>query len=79
MWCKNADDGQIRELLIISTQAKRRGQRRPASRSRRPGGSSASLSPRYSAVNALNICRPLMSDPEIASALIQCVGRVTRL
>jgi hypothetical protein len=79
MWCKNADDGQIRELLIISTQAKRRGQRciaeigwltiPPAGGTSMPGG----------AVNALNICRPLMSDPEVASALIQCVGRVTRL
>jgi hypothetical protein len=37
MWCKNADDGQIRELLIISTQAKRRASAAPASRSRRPG------------------------------------------
>jgi hypothetical protein len=79
MWCKNADDGQIRELSIISTLAKRRGQRRPVIEVAPAEDRQPALSPRYSAVKALNICRPLMSDPEIASALIQCVGRVTRL
>jgi len=56
MWCKNADDGQIRELLIISTQAKRRGQRRPGIEVAPAGYRQPALSPRYSAANALNIC-----------------------
>src|SRR6516164_1267226 len=37
------------------------------------------VSPRYSAGKALNICSPLTSNKDIASAIIQCVSRATRL
>src|SRR5215469_8205920 len=37
------------------------------------------LSPRYSAGKALNICRPVTSNKDAVSALIQCVSRTTSL